>query len=178
MKPKLIIHICCAPCAIMPILNLQKTYDIIGLFFNPNIHPYKEYLDRKGSVEMISREFNMKILYDEYPFESFLKSVLKKKNSIDRCEICYKIRLTRLKEKADQMNISFATTTLLYSIYQKHDLIKSIAEELLGKDRFLYFDYRPEFWQGVTEAKSREYYRQKYCGCLFSNQERYNDSKK
>lgn len=154
-------------------IKLQKDYDITGVFFNPNIHPYKEYLDRKKSVLELGREFSITIREEDYPYESFLEDTIKNPNEPGRCHVCYTTRLKKLKQVADQLGFQLSTTSLLYSIYQKHDLLLSIASTLFEKDRFLPFDFRAEFWSGVTEAKNRSYYRQSYCGCIFSNFERY-----
>ena len=175
MKPKLLMHMCCAPCAILPILKMKETYDITGLFFNPNIHPFKEYLDRKKSVMELSLEFDIKIIEDDYPYEEFLEQTISSPVEPDRCSVCYQTRLFRLKTKADKLGFELVTTSLLYSIYQKHDLILSLGSTTFGENRFIPIDYRKEFWQGVTEAKKRNYYLQKYCGCIFSNFERYHD---
>lgn len=159
-------------------MELSKTYDIVGLFFNPNIHPYKEYLDRKQSVLELSKEFHIRLLEDSYPYAEFLADVIQKPEEKDRCTICYQTRLKRLKEVAKTEDIELVSTSLLYSIYQKHDLILSLASEIFSANQFLPIDYRREFWQGVQEAKNRNFYRQKYCGCLFSNFERFHDQKK
>lgn len=166
-------HICCAPCAILPCLDLRKSYDITGLFFNPNIHPYKEYLDRLGSVLELSKELDIRILEDSYPYHEFLAKTVQDTEEPNRCLVCYQMRISRLKEWADKMDFELATTSLLYSIYQKHDMLRSVADQTFEPDRFLTIDYRKDFYQGVSEAKARNYYRQKYCGCLFSHFERY-----
>jgi epoxyqueuosine reductase len=168
-------HICCAPCAILPVLNLTQSYEIIGLFFNPNIHPFKEYLDRKKSVMELSHEFGIKIIEDDYPYCEFLSQIISNPTVDDRCQLCYQTRLLRLKEVSDQMGIESVTTSLLYSIYQKHDLILSVASQIFELKRFIELDYRKDFWYGMAEAKLRNYYLQKYCGCIFSNFERYYD---
>lgn len=171
-------HICCAPCAILPVLKLHEKYDITGLFFNPNIHPYKEYLDRKKSVLALGTEFGIPIIEEDYPYVTFLEEAVGHVEEKDRCSMCYQTRLDRLKVVADRCGIETVTTSLLYSIYQKHDLVLSLGTLTFGENRFLAIDDRKEFWQGVNEAKSRNYYLQKYCGCIFSNFERYHVSQK
>ena len=171
-------HICCAPCAVLPVLKLHEQYDITGLFFNPNIHPYKEYLDRKKSVLALGIEFGITIIEEDYPYAIFLEESITRAAGKDRCSMCYQTRLDRLKIVAERQGIKTVTTSLLYSIYQKHDLVISLGALTFGENQFLAIDYRKEFWQGVSEAKSRNYYLQKYCGCIFSNFERYHDSQK
>lgn len=175
MKNKLLLHICCAPCGIIPISSFKKDFEVIGLFYNPNIHPYKEYLDRLSSVKKLSSDFEINILFEEYNWEKFLKELILTNNTLEpsRCEICYRMRLNKTNIIAKEMGIKYISTTLLYSIYQKHDLIKDIAEEKIKDAEFIYRDFRPHYREGVVRSMELNYYRQKYCGCIFSNYDRY-----
>jgi len=173
LKPKLLLHVCCAPCAIIPVEHFLQEYDLTLYYYNPNIHPYKEYLDRLDSVRMLSDEYNVPLIEGTYDFHEFLKTILNHPGEPSRCRECYWIRLIKLEEIAKQMDVQYVSTTLLYSIYQKHDLIKEMAVKFIQSRVFLYQDFRPQFWEGVRLAKEKNYYRQKYCGCLFSNYDRY-----
>lgn len=173
MKPKLLLHVCCAPCAIIPVQHFSEEYDITLLYYNPNIHPYKEYLDRLDSVKFLADENKLPLLVETYEDTVFLKSVVDHPEEPSRCKDCYRIRLIKLDEIANRMGIPLVSTTLLYSIYQKHELIREAANQMIQHASFLYQDFRPQFWEGVQLAKEYHYYRQKYCGCLFSNYDRY-----
>lgn len=174
MKPKLLLHICCAPCAIIPVQHFAEEYDITLLYYNPNIHPYKEYLDRLDSVKLLADENQLPLLVETYEDTVFLKNVIDHPEEPFRCKECYGIRLLKLDEISNKTEIPFVSTTLLYSIYQKHELIREVASQVIRHATFLYQDFRPQFWEGVQQAKEKNYYRQKYCGCLFSNYDRYN----
>jgi len=170
----LLLHICCAPCAIMPIKKLKNDFNITGLFFNPNIHPYKEYLNRLDSVRKLSSDFDFEVLYLEYDYINFLKTLFT--NSTDepkRCEYCYDVRLQKLDEIAKERGIKNVSTSLLYSIYQKHELIIESANKVIINSKFVYEDFRPFYRDGVNESIKSGYYRQSYCGCIFSNYDRY-----
>jgi predicted adenine nucleotide alpha hydrolase (AANH) superfamily ATPase len=172
---KLLLHICCAPCTIYPLEMLRKETDKIeGLFFNPNIHPYLEYRKRLETVREYTAREGLKVAVTEgYPIEDFLqKTAFMGK---DRCSYCYEVRLRRTAAEARKGLFDAFTTTLLYSRYQKHDLIRrtgeAIAREL--KVPFYYKDFRIGWEEGVRMSKETGMYRQKYCGCLFSEKERF-----
>jgi predicted adenine nucleotide alpha hydrolase (AANH) superfamily ATPase len=159
----------------MPISSFKNDFEVIGLFYNPNIHPYKEYLDRLTSVKKLSVDFEIDIIYEEYNWEDFLKELILTNNTLEpyRCEVCYKMRLVKTNNVAKEMGIRYISTTLLYSIYQKHELIKDVANEVVKDSEFIYKDFRPYYREGVIKSKELAYYRQKYCGCIFSNYDRY-----
>ena len=171
---KLLMHTCCAPCSVYCIDELRKENIEPTLYwYNPNIHPYKEYEARRDCLKEYSAEINIKAIFeDEYGLDEFCKNVV---NDLQgRCaNYCYPTRLKKTFEYAKQNNYDTVTTTLLYSIYQKHDYIKLLCENYskeYGVD-FLYRDFRVGFWKGHEKAKNElNLYMQKYCGCVFSEE--------
>ncbi|MGC8938087.1 MAG: epoxyqueuosine reductase QueH [Thermodesulfovibrio sp.] len=114
-------------------------------------------------------------MYDDNyrEFYKFLRAVVGKEK--ERCEICYKMRLERTAEKAKELGIENFTTTLLVSPYQKFDKIIEIGIEI-GKDNTVNFiseDFTEGFRKAMKTAAELELYRQKYCGCIYSEAERY-----
>ena len=176
---KLLMHTCCAPCSVYCVDTLRKENIEPTLFwYNPNIHPYTEYKARRDCLKDYSEKVNIEAIFeDEYGLDEFCKNV---SNNIEgRCvNYCYPIRLRKTFEYAKEKGYDTVTTTLLYSIYQKHDYIKSLCEKYskeFGID-FLYRDFRYGFWEGHDKAKNElELYMQKYCGCIFSEESRYNN---
>lgn len=169
---KLLLHICCAPCSVYPIKLLKAQYDITGFWYNINIHPYIEYKNRLNCLKEYANKINLNIIYkDEYNAAEFISNI----DINNRCAYCYKKRLEETVKYAKENNYDAFSTTLLVSIYQKHDLIKSICEELSKEYdiKFIYEDFRKYFRQGQEEARNMELYMQKYCGCIFSESERY-----
>ncbi|OGW32858.1 MAG: hypothetical protein A2X59_03755 [Nitrospirae bacterium GWC2_42_7] len=171
---KLLMHICCSNCCIYPLQTLLfKGIETKGLWFNPNIHPYTEYSSRLNSLKKLQNIWKLDIEYiDEYPLDDFLKTIAGRGDK--RCEACYFIRLDRTAEIAGRSNFDGFTTSLLASPYQKFDMIINIGKEA-GKKHGV------EFWvedlrQGwnISKGLSRELdlYRQKYCGCIYSEMER------
>ncbi|MBU1055345.1 MAG: epoxyqueuosine reductase QueH [Proteobacteria bacterium] len=172
---KILLHICCAPCSIYPVTILRnEKMNVSGYFYNNNIHPYTEYKNRRDTLVQFSKQIDLKVIYrDDYDLEGFLqKTAFREKN---RCIVCYYERLNATAVFAKENKFDFFTTTLLYSVYQKHDVIKAIGESL-GKSigiEFYYNDFRTGWKEGVDESRRLDLYRQKYCGCIYSEKERY-----
>jgi predicted adenine nucleotide alpha hydrolase (AANH) superfamily ATPase len=145
-----------------------------GYFYNPNIHPYSEYKKRLDAV--IEYNNRLKIDYvieNSYGLREFIRMEAETDN---RCKECYCIRLEKTVKYAATEGFEAFTTTLLYSRRQKHDLIRAACEETAQKYklRFLYEDYRTGWQTGIDISKKLSMYRQQYCGCIFSEEERYN----
>ena len=179
---KLLLHACCAPCSVYCVDTLRKEEIEPTLYwYNPNIHPYTEYKARKDCLKEYSEKINIKAIFeDEYGLDEFCKNVV---NNLEaRCvNYCYPIRLRKTFEYAKANGYDTVSTTLLYSIYQKHEYIKKLCEELSSEYGigFLYRDFRIGFWEGHDKAKNElGLYMQKYCGCVFSEEDRYYYHKK
>jgi len=172
---KLLMHICCSNCSVYPLeVFLTRGIDVTGFWFNPNIHPYTEYAQRLESLKKLQRIWNLDIEYDEnYALDDFLKSVVGK--GAHRCEICYATRLEKTAGTAKKMGIGGFTTSLLASPYQKFDMIIAIGEEIGRRHGvpFFYEDLRKGWNISRSLAQEIGLYRQKYCGCIYSEMERY-----
>lgn len=176
---KLLMHTCCAPCSVYCIDELRsKGIEPTLYWYNPNIHPYTEYVARRDCVKEYAQRINVKAIFeDEYGIDEFCKNVSKNINA--RCvNYCYPVRLRKTFEYAKANGYDTVTTTLLYSIYQKHDFIKKLMEDLSKEFEidFLYIDFRKGFWQGHEKAIEQRLYMQKYCGCIFSEEQSFLDN--
>jgi predicted adenine nucleotide alpha hydrolase (AANH) superfamily ATPase len=172
---KALIHICCANCLIYPLKVLQQEgWDVKGFFYNPNIHPYQEYKRRLEAVQHYEQEAALQVIYrDEYNLEEFLRGVAFRE--AERCRFCYHLRLHATAQVARRGKFDAFTSTLLHSKHQDHELIRIIGEQI-GKEQgipFLYRDFREGWKQGIEESKALGLYRQGYCGCIYSEKERY-----
>ena len=172
---KTLLHICCAPCSVKCIESLRNEgIEPVGFWYNPNIHPFTEYLERRNTLEEYSKTIGMETIFEEdYGLRNFVCAVC---NDIDnRCGHCYKIRLEKTAQYAASNGFDSFSTTLLISPYQNHELIISEAEAAAEKFgvKFLYRDFRPLFREGQAAAREAELYMQKYCGCIFSEEDRY-----
>ena len=175
---KLLLHTCCAPCSVYCIKSLRAENIEPTLFwYNPNIHPMNECLARRDCLKVYAESINISlIIEDEYGLDDFVCHVNKNtlKNLSKRCETyCYPLRLRRVCEYAKAHGFDTVSTTLLYSIYQKHDYIAKLFEALATEYglKFLYRDFRAGWQEGQTTARSLGLYLQKYCGCIYSEEE-------
>jgi len=173
---KLLLHTCCAPCSVYCIEQLRKENIEPTLFwYNPNIHPFTEYKARCDTLKEYADSINIKAVFiDEYGLDEFCRNTAD--NLDTRCTAyCYPVRLKRTFEYAKENGYDAVSTTLLYSIYQNHDFIKKLCEALSNEYgiEFLYRDFRTGFWDGHDKAVEAGLYMQKYCGCIFSEEDRY-----
>jgi predicted adenine nucleotide alpha hydrolase (AANH) superfamily ATPase len=172
---KLLMHICCANCCLYPIKALvSKCIAIIGLWFNPNIHPYTEYRMRLASVQELQGKWGLDVEYaDHYGLKDFLRSIVP--NEDNRCSICYSMRLEETAKRAKKMGLDGFTTSLLVSPYQKFDIINTIGREMSERYSIPFYseDFRPGWKEGIRLSKALGLYRQQYCGCIYSEMERY-----
>ena len=175
---KVLMHTCCAPCSVYCIKTLKEENIKPDLFwFNPNIHPYTEYKARRDCLIEYSKrddvDLNL-IIKDDYGLDEFCRNVVGSLNT--RCiDYCYKVRLEETVKFAKENGYDAFTSTLFVSIYQNHEEMKRICEELSEKYdiEFLYRDFRVGFREGQNEARQQGLYMQKYCGCIFSEEDRY-----
>lgn len=177
---RLLLHACCAPCANRPIESLcQEGMAVTGFWFNPNIHPYTEYQARKSTLEAYAKEIGMKLIIGgTYDLRPWIRHVAD--NIEGRCAYCYQVRMEETARYAAENGYEGFTTSLLISPYQKHDAIRAIAQSMGEKYGvpFVYRDFRPLFRSGQEFAREHGMYMQKYCGCIFSEEDRYMAAKR
>jgi len=173
----ILLHACCGPCSFIPVKHLKEAdIPFKALFYNPNIHPLQEYLARREAMTKVAKLLDFDIIFeDDYDLEGFLFEVSFEPKQPKRCEVCYYLRLSKTAKKARELGFSAISTTLLYSPFQFHGLIKDIGEEVAKKEglSFYYKDFRPYYYEGKKLAVESGIYRQKYCGCIFSEKERF-----
>jgi predicted adenine nucleotide alpha hydrolase (AANH) superfamily ATPase len=172
---RILLHSCCGPCSVAPIEKLiADGHDAAIFFYNPNIHPYKEYLARLDAWLQLAGHYDLPyMLKDDYSLEKWLAQVAP--DPENRCAYCYEIRLAEAAKEAKKAGYDAFSTSLLISPYQKHELIRQIGEKEAKKQgiSFYYEDWRPLFWAGQQKARQLGLYMQKYCACIYSEKERY-----
>ncbi len=172
---KLLMHICCANCALYPLKTLKErgiTYH--GLWFNPNIHPYREYRKRLDTLKELQSLWKFDITYkDHYGLTEFVRAVVYDEKN--RCSFCYRVRLKEAARLAKKLGMDAFSTTLLVSPYQKIELLKEIGTQIQDEEdvEFFFQDFRDGFREGMALSKELGFYRQNYCGCIFSEMERF-----
>lgn len=179
---KVLLHSCCGPCSCYPLDFLrQQDFKVTAFFYNPNIHPYQEYERRLAAFRSWSALEEIPTISfreEDYELEKFLQAVVYREEM--RCSACYAIRLEEAARIAKKGKFSYYTTSLLVSPYQKHELIRQIGENMGRKYgvKFYYADFRIGWKQGVAKSLELGLYRQPYCGCIYSEKERYYRKKK
>lgn len=172
---KLLLHICCAPCSVMCIETLRaEGIEPVGYWYNPNIHPVTEYRARRDTLIQYAKDIDLELrLRDDYGLRDFVRAIYPELEN--RCGVCYEMRLRKVAEYARENGFDSFSTTLLISPYQNHELLRQTAERVAGEYgvEFLYRDFRPYFREGQQKAREMGLYMQKYCGCVFSEEERY-----
>lgn len=172
---RVLLHICCAPCSVYTVRALRAEGALLaGYFYNPNIHPYTEFSKRLETLKEYAKVVLLPLDVDAaYDLEPFLSGTLALGR--DRCLFCYRMRLEKTFQKAAQDNFDGVSTTLLYSRHQRHDDIRAIGGELaqVYGVPFVYRDLRRGWQEGIEGSKKLNMYRQQYCGCIFSEKDRY-----
>lgn len=172
----ILVHACCGPCAITVFQELARQKKRFqGFYYNPNIHPLMEYVRRRDALTEVARRMGVETVCadGEYDPSVFLRqSVFREK---DRCPACYALRLQRTAREAGARGFGAFSTTLLYSKYQNHEAIIAAGREAARIHGVEFFsqDFRTGWDEGVRLSKEWELYRQPYCGCIYSEYERY-----
>lgn len=171
---RMLLHICCGPCSLYVIDDLRACFRedagfwIYGLYANPNIHPYEEFLRRLAGAEKACGikgiPLGVAAGFDQASWENFTGE------REDRCRMCYRIRMETAARFAAENGFDLFSTTLLVSPYQNHEEIRAAGNAAGAKYGvpFFYRDYSPGFREGQRQAKEAGLYRQKYCGCIRS----------
>jgi len=171
---KILLHTCCAPCLIHPFEVLtRRGYQVVPYFYNPNIHPFREYRERYFAVLEYCRQLGVEVRTGPYEMERFLIEVSRTVDS--RCERCFKVRLERAAMEARALGIGEFTTTLLVSPHADRELIRETGQQAALQHGVLFKceDMSAGYQESVRVSKEADMYRQSYCGCVYSEKERY-----
>ncbi len=175
---KVLVHTCCAHCAAYTVEHWrQQGYEVGGFWYNPNIHPYTEHRSRLESMESLAREIDLPlIIAGGYDFIEYFRRVVG--HEAERCRHCFDLRLAKTAEAAREHGYDAFTTTLLISPHQKHDIIRETGSKIAAEQgpEFLYADLRKRYSDSRHITKPLDLYRQQYCGCIYSEWERYKEN--
>ena len=182
-KPRLLLHCCCAPCSSATLERVQQEYDPDIFYYNPNIEPEAEFRKRAEEEERFVREFRpdggVKVIvapYDHGEFASIAKGREQLPERGERCYLCYELRLRRTAEYAKKEGYDCFTTSLSISPYKSALWINEIGERLAEEIHipFLYSDFKKKngYKRSIELSKKYNLYRQDWCGCVYSKQER------
>jgi len=170
---RLLLHVCCAPCAAYPVPALRVLVpQLTGFFFNPNIQPEDEHARRLDALERFSPALGLDLVIAATPGADSGSAAAGRGD--DRCRRCYELRLRATAREARRSGFDAFSTTLLYSIHQKHELVRAVATAVALAEGvpFFYRDLREGWVEGGRSYRESGLYRQRYCGCLPSKSER------
>jgi len=174
-KPLLLLHICCAPCATHVIELLKRDFVIAPFFYNPNIQPEREFKQRKDEAQRLASMMGFNLVCLTEGQEEWLDRVKGFENEPEggkRCEICYQFRLDKSAQYAEEEGIPWLATTLSISPHKKAAVINAIGNAAAKKYGINFFnaDFKKKNGFKISCELSEKYqlYRQDYCGCLFS----------
>jgi predicted adenine nucleotide alpha hydrolase (AANH) superfamily ATPase len=149
-------------------------WSVHGFFYNPHIQPYQEFSRRLDTLKSFSSGEKLHLIVrEDYDTETFFRQVAFRERN--RCLYCYALRLEATARLAKKSDFDAFSTTLLYSRQQNHDMVRSIGEAASKKFgiAFYYEDFRAGWRTGQERAKALGLYRQQYCGCIYSEEERF-----
>jgi len=177
--PRLLLHLCCAPCSTHVVQVLCEQFDVAGHFYNPNIHPEEEYRRRAAEMEGYAQRVGLPLLtssYDVQPWREAVRGLEDEPEGGARCLVCYRLRLEATGALARQQGFTHFTTTLSISPHKRADPINAAGREVAGRYGLEFYaaDFKKKDGFTVSLRLSREagLYRQDYCGCEFSLKER------
>jgi predicted adenine nucleotide alpha hydrolase (AANH) superfamily ATPase len=172
---QLLLHVCCAPCAPHVIELLQQEFALTAFFYNPNIHPREEYARRLAEVERYFRERAIALVTGECDSERWFSAVKGMEAQPEggvRCERCYRFRLEKTALTARAREIGHFATTLTVSPYKKAPVINRIGREVGEQCTMTFYeaDFKKQdgFKKSCELSKRYNFYRQTYCGCIYS----------
>lgn len=181
VKPKLLLHVCCAPCLSGVIDKIKDFFDITLFFYNPNISPKEEFDLRLNEVKALLEKINLSDIkvalkeYDNFEFEEIADGLKSEKEGGLRCKKCYQLRLEKTFEYARLNNFDFVTTTLSVSPYKNANLLNELGVNLSEKYgvKYLVSDFKKDNGYKMSCDLSKKFglYRQNYCGCVYSKKE-------
>ena len=170
-----LLHVCCGPCSTYVVKSLEdKGLQVTAFWYNPNIHPFREHQLRLEAAQTFAQATDLPLIITEgYDMLKYFHAVVGHESN--RCLDCYRLRLEKTAKVAREKGFEAFTTTLLISPYQKHESLREIGEQL-GKEigvSFHYQDFRPGFRESHRLSRELALYHQGYCGCVYSEWERY-----
>jgi epoxyqueuosine reductase len=172
---RLLLHICCGPCATYSVRRLRdEAWELTGLWFNPNIHPFSEHERRRETLASFAAQVALPVQWESgYEMPAFLRAVVGHEAFRERCQVCYRLRLERAARAAAAGGYDAYCTTLLISPYQDQAAIRRIGEELGAQHGvpFYFENLRRGYAETPRPCEQYGLYRQRYCGCLYSEWE-------
>ncbi len=177
---RILLHICCGPCSTYPIERLREEgFEVTGFWYNPNIHPWREHQRRRESAQKYAEAVELPVIWHErYEMPLYFRAVAGREKFGERCRICYRMRLGKTARVAAEDRFDAFTTTLLISPHQDQVLIRRIGEGVAEEwgVEFHFENFRRGWSERGRLTREHDLYHQQYCGCIYSEWERYDEA--
>lgn len=174
-KPRILVHVCCAPDALYVFGVLKDVYEVTGFFSNSNIQPREEYDLRLDEARKVALDSGVGLIEDDYDPEGWTALTLKFKDEPEkgrRCDVCYAARLGRTAARAAGEGFDAFTTVMSLSPWKKAAVLNRMGRQFAARHRvaFLEADFKKKdgFKKSVDLSRAHGLYRQDYCGCVTS----------
>lgn len=178
IKPRILVHICCAICAVALIEKLKENFEPVLFYYNPNIYPEDEYEKRRQSVVKMAQIYGLELIEGDYDPKVWQEKIKGKEAEPERgarCYDCFELRLQKAAELAKEQGIEIFTTSLFVSPFKDEKQVDGAGKNVAGAENIKYLEMseiledKSENWKKTRElAKEYNFYFQKYCGCKFS----------
>jgi len=175
MKPKFLLHSCCAGCAAYVIKLLSNDYNVSCYFYNPNIHPEGEYQKRKQELKKYCQKVKTLFIEADYEIDKWqelIKGFEFESEKGKRCLICYAMRLEKTAQFAQKQKFDYFGSTLSVSPHKLADRINQFGNKIarMYDVKFYQADFKKNdgFKKACALSKQENFYRQDYCGCVYS----------
>lgn len=175
MKPKLLLHCCCAPCATHPFRLLSESFEVTAFFYNPNIYPESEYQARLLEIQKLSKKWQFPLIIGPYEPELWETRIRGHESDPEggaRCLLCYQLRLEKTALEAKLANMEYFTSTLSISPHKNAEQINAIGEAIASESGVGFypanFKKKDGFKKSCELSKEEGLYRQNFCGCQYS----------
>ena len=181
--PRLFLHACCAPCSSYVLEYLSEYFEITVFYYNPNIFPESEYTKRLLEQQTLISDMNFKHPvsflagnYDKDKFYSMAAGLEHVKEGGERCFKCYELRLNETAQMAAKGGFDYFTTTLSISPMKNAEKLNTIGKDIASRYgiKYLQSDFKKKngYKRSIELCREYDIYRQNYCGCVFSCQNR------
>ncbi|MCR5348382.1 MAG: epoxyqueuosine reductase QueH [Bacilli bacterium] len=181
-RPKLLLHVCCGPCACFPLTYLAERFDVTIYYANSNIYPEQEYKHRLSTLEELLADlkrdhgYGIKLVVPEYDNVAYTKNLAPLKDEPEggeRCFLCYRLRMEESYRYASEHGFDYFTTVMTVSRQKNSQKLNEIGKELSAKYpnvRYLFSDFKKNkgLEIGIAIRKAYDLYNQDYCGCVYS----------
>ena len=178
MKPKMLVHVCCAPDALYVLKLLKENYEVTSFFYNPNIHPPEEYKVRLRETRRVTAALKVPLNEGDYDEDRWFRATEKHKDEPEkgkRCDICYALRIQKTAEKASELGFDIFTTVMSLSPWKKSDVLNRLGRMFARRYKLHYleadFKKKDGFKKSVELSREFGLCRQEYCGCVYSRRQ-------